>query len=215
MNMPYTRREHLADATVHGVGVTTGVVGALWLLVTVFGRGGPLLLAAMGIYGFGLLAMLGFSAAYNLVADPARREQLRTYDHAAIFVMIAGTYTPLALVALKPGDGLGLFAFMWAAALGGGALKLVWPRRFERLSIAAYLVLGWTFLWMWKPLIAAIPPTGIWLLLAGGALYTAGVGFHLARRMSYHNALWHALVLAAAACHYAVILRYVAMPAVG
>jgi len=204
MDIPYTRRERIADAVIHGVGVTAGIAGTLWLLVTAAGHGNPLLLTAMGIYGVGLIAMLSFSAAYNLTTDPVRRERLRTCDHAAIYVMIAGTYTPLALVALKPGDGIGLFAFMWVAALGGAAIKLLWPGRFERLSIVAYLVLGWTFVWMWKPLVAAIPAAGVWMLIAGGVLYTIGVGFHLAERLPYNNALWHVLVLAAA------ILRYVA-----
>jgi hemolysin III len=215
IDLVYTRGERIADAAIHAIGVTAGSVGAVGLLIVALRHGAAAMVIALGLYAFGLVAMLSLSAAYNLVTAPVLKERLRAADHAAIYVMIAGTYSPVAMVVLDPTHGWSLFAFMWSAAIGGAALKLVWPRRFERLSIVAYILLGWTFVWLWTPMHTAIAPTGLMLLGLGGVLYTAGVGFHLAHRLRYHNALWHAFVLAAAACHYAMILLYVAMPAVG
>jgi hemolysin III len=215
IDVVYSRGERIADATVHAVGVSAGLVGAIGLMIVAVNHGTPTMVAALGLYAFGLVAMLSLSAAYNLVNEPLLKERLRAADHAAIYVMIAGTYSPLALVALEPKHGWSLFIFMWSAAIGGAALKLIWPRRYERAAIAAYILLGWTFVWLWEPLTATLPPEGLKLLGIGAALYTMGVGFHLAERLPYHNALWHTFVLAAAATHYAAILLYVALPTVG
>ena len=170
MHTAYTPQERRADALIHAVGVTAGVVGALWLMVIAIPRGDPRLLTGLVLYAVGLVLMLSCSAAYNLVSAPTLRERLRAADHAAIFVMIAGTYSPLALVTLPPEDGIGLFAFMWTAALAGVALKLIWPRRFERLALVAYLGLGWTIVWTWRPMVAVMPTTGLELLVAGAVL---------------------------------------------
>ncbi len=151
--------------------------------------------------------MLGCSALYNLAATGSRKALLRRFDHAAIFMMIAGTYTPVALLAVGGASGRALLAVVWTGAAGGIALKLLAPRRFERVSVAAYLLLGWAGLAALDPLLAALPPRDLALLAGGGLLYSLGVAVHLSTGLPYHNALWHALVLAAAACHYAVVLR--------
>jgi hemolysin III len=154
--------------------------------------------------------MLGCSGLYNIAGEGPRKALLRRLDHAAIFGMIAGTYTPIGLLALGGAWGWGVLVVVWAGAAGGAAFKLVAPGRFGRASIAAYLLLGWAGLAALDPLLAALPPRDLALLAGGGLLYSLGVAVHLSTRLPYHTAIWHALVLAAAACHYAVVLRLAA-----
>lgn len=207
----YTPAERIADAVVHGLGLAFGLLACLTLAVIVVPKGDLRLLLAVTLYGLGLLAMLGCSALYNLARNPARREIFRRFDHAAIFVMIAGTYTPFTMIALGGAWGYGLLSFVWSVACAGVVLKLAWPRRFERLSLAAYLLLGWSIVVVLDPLLAAVSTTGIALLFAGGLLYSLGVVFHLWSRLPYQNAIWHAFVLAAAVCHFTAVVGEVAL----
>jgi hemolysin III len=206
----YSRGERAADAVVHVLGVSAALAAGAALAVTAPRPAGAHVVVALGPYAAGLLAMLGCSALYNMSGEGPRKALLRRLDHAAIFAMIAGTYTPVALLAVGGAWGRGLLAVVWAGAVGGAALKLVAPARFERASIAAYLLLGWAGLAALQPLLAALPPRDVALLVAGGLLYSLGVVVHLSTHLPYHNAIWHALVLAAAACHYAVVLRLAA-----
>ncbi len=202
----YSRPERIADAAVHLLGLAFGLAAAASLALAALPRADALLWLALGLYAAGLLAMLSCSALYNLTQAPNRKAMFRRLDHAAIFVMIAGSYTPFMLVALGGATGVGLLVFVWAVALCGVALKLFWPRRFDRLSVVAYLLLGWSILAVLEPLVAALSPAGLALIVGGGLLYSLGVVFHLWIRLPFHNAIWHALVLAAAACHFAAIL---------
>jgi hemolysin III len=202
----YSRGERIADTVVHVLGVGAALAACAVLAAAAPRSLGPRV--ALGLYAIGLVAMLGCSALYNLAGTGARKALLRRFDHAAIFAMIAGTYTPVALLAIGGAWGWGLLAVFWSGAAGGAALKLLTPpARFERASIAAYLLLGWAGLAALGPLLAALPARDLGLLAGGGLLYSLGVVVHLSTRLPYHNALWHALVLAAAACHYAVVLR--------
>ena len=159
------------------------------------------------IYAMGLLAMLGCSAAYNLAKDSPRRELLRRLDHAAIFLMIAGTYTAFTLTRLDGAWSIAMTLGIWACAAAGMATKLCRPRPFERASIIFYLLLGWAGLIAIKPLVIALDDATLVLLGIGGALYSIGVVFHLWRRLPFHTAVWPAFVLAAASCHYVAVLR--------
>ncbi len=200
------RRELIADGTVHAVGVTVGLVGAAMLvprIVAAPDTGGAV---ALGLYMLGLLAMLGCSAAYNMWPPSHVREWLRRFDHAAIFAMIAGTYSPLTFGHVAGSWSVRLGALVWCVALSGVAMKLFYPRRFERLSIGLYLALGWLGVLAIGPLVAALPLASSILLLIGGVIYSTGVIFHLWRGLRFQNAIWHGFVLAAAACHYAAIL---------
>tara|TARA_R110001606_G_scaffold384537_1_gene547514 strand:- start:152 stop:658 length:507 start_codon:yes stop_codon:yes gene_type:complete len=167
-------------------------------------------LAAAIVYGAGLLVSIGASAAYHLIAERRAREIARRCDRMAIYLLIAGTYTPFALVALGDRAGLGLLGTVWMVALAGSVLAWLRPRQFERTGIVLYLALGWIGLPLLDRLIAAVPAATVWLLAAGGMLYTAGVGFHLWHRLPGHNAVWHGFVLAAAACHYFAVLNTLA-----
>lgn len=208
----YTPSERLADLCVHVAGVGFGVVAVTALFVEALPQQGPLVVASLAIYAVGLLAMLVFSALYNLTREPGRKALFRRFDHAAIFVMIAGTYTPFVLVRLGGGWGIGLLFFVWLGALGGVVLKLAYPNRLERLSLGFYLLLGWVAMIGIKPLLAALPVYALVLLGVGGAFYSIGVLFHLSHRLPYHNAIWHAFVLVAAVCHYAAVFGAVALP---
>jgi hemolysin III len=210
MTHPVDRdRERLADRRLHAIGLAAGIVGTIVLLVLVTARRDALALAGVAPYVAGLLAMLACSASYNRSPPSRRKELLRRLDHAAIFVMIAGTYTPFTLVRL--GDrGAGLLLFVWSAAAAGAAMKLLYPRSLEGLSVVLYLALGWSGLAAIDALLSALMGSTIVLLAAGGVLYSLGVVFHLLRRLPYHNVVWHAAVLAAAACHYVAVVSEVA-----
>lgn len=197
-----------ADACIHVVGVTAALV-ACAALAAVLPRGGRTI-GPVVLYAVGLLAMLGCSAAYNLASEGRGKRVLRRLDHAAIFLMIAGTYSPVALLGIGGDWGAGLAAVVWTGALAGAALKLVWPGRFERLAIGAYLLLGWAGLVAIAPLRVGLPAADLALLGGGGLLYSLGVLAHLSTRLPYQNAIWHGFVLAGAACHFVVVLRLAA-----
>ncbi|MBY0510581.1 MAG: hemolysin III family protein [Rhodospirillaceae bacterium] len=198
--------ERKADAAIHGVGVAFGIVAVAALAVLAIDHVRTRDLVSLGLYAFGLFAMLTCSALYNLARNGRHADMLRRVDHAVIYVMIAGTYSPIAVMAVGGARGGALFAFVWVTALVGAALKLLLPHRFERLSLVLWLALGWTVLAVIQPLRESMAPTGLLLLGAGCLLYSIGVIFHLWRRLPYHNAIWHGFVLAAAACHYMAVV---------
>jgi hemolysin III len=177
------------------------------LLAAVAADGDALATATAGVYGASLVALLTVSGVYNLLSDRRRKEKLRPYDHAAIFILIAGTYTPFSLVTIGGTLGRVLCASVWLAALAGAALKILRRRRHERLFVAVYVALGWAGVPMTGILMVALPASAFVLLAAGGILYTVGVAFHLSERLPYGTALWHGFVLIAAACHYVAVLE--------
>jgi hemolysin III len=203
----YGRGERIADRCVHYAGLVASVIGAAVLIVAAAERERALTIVSVAIYGAGLLGMIGASALYNLAAPSRRKELLRRLDHAAIFLMIAGTYTPFTLVRMGGGWGHGIAIFVWLVAVAGMALKLLYPRRLEGLSILLYLALGWAILVGLRPLFDAVPLPAIVMLGIGGVLYSVGVVFHLWRRLPYHNAIWHGFVLGATACQWVAVLE--------
>jgi hemolysin III len=197
-----TRAEVLADAVVHGAGIAGAGTAAVLLLGAVTATGDATAVAAAAIYAAALIAMPWVSAAYNLSPPNRWRHLLRRLDHATIFVMIAGTYTPFGLVALGGALGHALFALVWLAAVGGAILKLWHPSWLDtRRSVALYLALGWCALPALGPLAATLGPQTLALVGLGGVLYSVGVIFHLWTTLPFHNAIWHAFVFVAAGCH--------------
>lgn len=194
-----------ADNSVHAVSLIFCLPATVLLLYRTGGTGNGLAAAAATAYGFGMLAMFGFSAAYHLVSRPPWKDRLRVCDHAAIFLMIAGTYTPLAIFAIGGVLGWGLLALVWLMAAAGILLKVLAPRRWESASVAYYLALGWVGLPAAGMLLESLSLSALMLLGAGGLLYTVGVGFHVWERLRFQNALWHGCVLAAAGCHYLAV----------
>jgi hemolysin III len=207
----HTRPERVADAVIHGLGLALAAVATVVLLGTALPSGDGPRLAGLGIYAAGLLAMLACSALYNLTSQAARKALYQRFDHAAIFAMIAGSYTPFALVPIGGAWGLGLLAFVWTVAAAGILVSVLDLRRPEALLTGAYLLLGWSILVAIRPLVAAVSTTGLALLVAGGVLYSVGTVFHHWRSLPFQNPIWHGFVVAAAACHYVAILREVAI----
>ncbi len=204
-----TAAERRVDAVVLGLGLVAAIIGCI-AVGAILPADMPLgAVVALGFYGAALVAMLAFALSYNMARGARARSILRRLDHAAIFLMIAGTYTPFALVAIGGNWGWTLIGFVWAGALAGMVLKLAWPHRFERASIVAYLVLGWAVLGAVPPLLEHVPTGALVLLGIGGLLYSAGVAFHVTRRMPFQNEAWHACVVAAAACHFAAVVMAV------
>jgi hemolysin III len=203
----YTRAELLADGCVHVTGVAFSLVAGAAMLTLAAHMLPAAFTAGLGVYAFGLIAVFACSAAYNM-ASPARpglKAILRRFDHAAIYLKIAGTYTPLAL---KMGNvrGIALLGGVWAITAFGATAKLFWPGHLARTSYVLYLVQGWAVLGALDALLPAVSSRALILLLLGGCLYTVGVIFHLWERLRFHNAIWHGLVLAGSICHFAAII---------
>jgi hemolysin III len=205
----YSVSEHRADVAAHIVGVACGVAGTIALMLTA-APGGLLVVTGALLYAIGLVAMLSFSAAYNLCPPSPTKEWLRRLDHAAIFVMIAGTVTPFVMNRVGGPWGFGVLAGVWTVAVFGVAMKLLFPRRWELLSIALYVGLGLSIFVVGEQLTRVISPTSLWLLVAGCVIYLAGIVFHLWERLPFQNAVWHWLVLLAAALHYGAVIHEVA-----
>jgi hemolysin III len=200
----YDRAELVADAVVHAAGLLFGIAGAVVIGVIAL-RGERQGAAPFLVYAAGLLAMLATSAAYNIWPVSPMKWVLRRVDHSAIYLLIAGTYTPF-LALMKSGLAGALNVALWASAGLGIALKLLLPGRFDVISIALYLLLGWSGVVLYQSFAAAIPRESIYLLWIGGALYSIGIVFHAWERLRFQNAIWHGFVLLAAICHYAAVL---------
>jgi hemolysin III len=202
----YSKQEIAADAIIHALGVVAGLIGAVFLISVAAMQGSTATLLAILIYGIGLVSMLTFSAAYNLHPPGKRRLFLRRLDHAAIFLMIAGTYTPFTTLHLTGAWSIGITTFIWVMAVAGMTAKIAFPHRFEKLSLYAYLAMGWVGLVAFQPLLASLPMWTFILIGVGGVLYSAGTAFHVWESLPFQNAIWHGFVLAASACHYAAVL---------
>lgn len=206
---PPTPREYAADGAIHAIGILAAIIGVAVLFTLIARNSGWVELVSASIYGAGLLGMLGCSAIYNLGWQSPRRDLFRRCDQAAIFLMIAGTYTPLTVVGLEGPWEIGLIVFVWAVALAGFLMKLFLPRGLEGVSLAIYLGLGWAAIVAIKPLLDAFSASVMILIVLGGVLYSLGMVFHIWRKLPYQNAIWHSFVLAAAAVHYTAILDVV------
>ncbi|MGR3364383.1 MAG: PAQR family membrane homeostasis protein TrhA [Maritimibacter harenae] len=200
-----TLAEHIADGVLHVIGVVAAVTGASVLLTWAALSIDGVHVAALVPYAVGLIATFAFSAAYNMTLHAPIRAVLRRFDHAAIYLMIAGTYTPVALIGVGGGYGIALAVASWSIALVGVLLKVVWFDRIEKLGFWLYIAQGWLCLAAAGPLVAALPLAALILLVIGGVVYTVGtIFFHKA--LPFARAIWHGHVLAAAATHYAAVL---------
>jgi hemolysin III len=209
---PQSAAELAADKLIHVVGVSASVPAALALITFSIQSGDPLKLTAILLYAAGLIAMLSCSAAYNLVREHWCRPALRRCDHAAIFAMIAGSYTPFTLLSWSDAWSIGLTAIIWALALIGMGLKF-WaaPRNLRTLTVAPYLLLGWIGLSAIFPLLTTLGPQTFSMIVLGGLFYSVGVLFHMWDSLPFQNAIWHGFVLAGATTHYIAILNGVVL----
>src|ERR671935_1918217 len=201
----YDRAEIIADGVVHALGVCLGLIGAVVIVVIVV-KSERIEVAPILVYVIALVTMLGLSAAYNMwPVSPAKWVLLR-FDHSAIYLLIAGTYTPFLAQMKSVLASVGLGVGVWLSALIGIALKIALPGRFDRLAVALCLLLGWSGVIAYDSLASALPSASLWLLAIGGILYSVGALFHVWRGLRFHNAIWHGFVLIAASCHYSAVL---------
>ena len=201
----YTRGEEIANALTHGLGIVLGVVGLSVLVWFACTRGTATHVVSCAIFGISLICLYTASTLYHAVRHARTKEILRVFDHSAILLLIAGTYTPLTLVSLRGPWGWSLFGAIWGLAVLGLVLELTVRKRFPLILVGLYVVMGWAAVVAIRPLVAALPPEGLKLLFAGGMSYTVGVAFYLSRRMRYHHALWHLFVLAGSGLHFFAI----------
>ena len=201
----YSRAELIADGVVHAVGILLAIAAGSALLSLAIFHAGPGEYAAAIFYVMSLLTVLSVSLAYNLWPLTPVKWVLRRFDHAAIYLLIAATYTPL-LVQLGQ-DAWPMIALVWSAAFAGIAIKLFLPGRFDRLAIVFYLAIGWSGVVVAGPLVETLPSATIALILAGGVVYSSGVLFFIWHRLRYQNAVWHGFVVTGAGLHCAAIFN--------
>ena len=205
----YDRVEIIADGVVHAVGIVFGIIAATVLVVLTAVYASTLDIVAVSIYVAGLLSMLVLSATYNLWPVSRTKWLLRRFDHSAIYVLIAATYTPFIMELGDSVMALALLIGVWCVATFGIVLKLRWPGRFDKLAVGLYLALGWSGMMLYDSVVGSLPKVALWFVLAGGALYSLGVIFHSWRRLRFQNVIWHSFVLLGAACHYTAVMDLV------
>jgi hemolysin III len=206
----YSLGEEIAHAVTHGVGCLLALAGLVVLVVQALGRGETWDVVSASIYGATLVLLYLASTLYHAVTVGRAKQVLQRIDHAAIYLLIAGTYTPLCLGPLRGPWGWSLFAVVWILGLAGAAVDVATARRFRWLSITVYLLMGWLAVTALGPLLSALDrPTLLWIGL-GGAFYTGGVAFYLWRRLPWHHAIWHVFVLLGSASHWVAIQRALA-----
>ncbi|MBN9669561.1 PAQR family membrane homeostasis protein TrhA [Roseibium aggregatum] len=208
---PQTLAEFIADGAIHVVGICLGLTASVILAVALWNAEDPARQLLVTIYAACLMTMLICSALYNMLARDHKTGILRRLDHAAIFLMIAGTYTPLAGIIIGGWTGGILLAVVWTGALTGAIVKLAHLQGLERLTVPIYLGLGWLVVFAVNPLIENTSSFGFFMILAGGLLYTVGTVFYAWKRLPFQNAIWHAFVLAAAVCHFGAVFHDVAL----
>ena len=206
---PYSLGEEVANAVTHGIGVGLGIAALVVLVVQAAQLKDPWRVVAFAIYGATLVALYLASTLYHSIPHAATKRVLQRLDHAAIYLFIAGSYTPLLLVSLRGALGWTFFGIVWGVALIGCALEFVADRRWRRASLGLYLALGWVSVLMFQKIWAAFSAGGVALLVAGGATYTAGVVFYVWKRLPYSHAVWHVFVLGGSICHFLLFLVHV------
>jgi hemolysin III len=202
-------REELASALTHGFGLVASAAGAAVLVAASILRGDVWSIVSSAVFGATLVLLYAASTLYHAARDSRTRARLQVFDHCAIYLLIAGTYTPFTLIGLRGGWGWGLFSVVWVLAVAGVIFKLFFTGRFPRLSTALYLGMGWMVLVAAGPMLENVPVGTLLWLAAGGLAYTAGTIFYHARRIPYAHAIWHLFVLAGSICHYVAVAHEV------
>ncbi|MEZ9571418.1 hemolysin III family protein [Vibrio splendidus] len=206
----YSDIEERANAITHGLGVVLGVVGLILLLIRAFDYQADMLtVASMAVYGSSIILLFLASTLYHSITTEKTKCLLKTLDHCAIYLLIAGSYTPFLLVGLRTPLAMGLMAVIWGIALVGIIMKIAFVYRFKRLSLFIYLAMGWLSLIVVYQLAMNIDIGGLVLLAVGGVIYSLGVIFYVAKRIPYNHAIWHLFVLAGCACHFFAIYLFV------
>lgn len=198
-------KEELANSVSHGLGVVFGLVGIPMLIATAISTGHWAAIVGSIVYSISFLMVFLFSTLYHGTRQPRRKQLFKILDHISIYFLIAGSYTPFVLMYVYNGTGLVMLSVLWGLTLVGTIMKIWFTGRFNILSTAIYLIMGWMLVFAGKTFFASLPMPIIILIAVGGALYTLGVIFYLWERFRYHHAVWHIFVLAAGICHFAAV----------
>lgn len=211
MRLPDSREE-IANVITHGAGAVASLVGGAVLLTVAALQGDGWKVASSAVFGATLVLLYAASTFYHAARTPAMKARLKVLDHCAIYLLIAGSYTPFALVGLRGGWGWSLFAVAWTLAAAGTVFKLFYIDRFPRLSTATYIGMGWLAVVAIVPMVQRLSPATLAWMVAGGVTYTVGTVFYHSRRIRYAHAIWHLFVIGGSACHFAAVLTQMLPP---
>jgi hemolysin III len=202
-------RDEIASALTHGLGAAVALAGGAVLITLAAIHGDGWQLAGAIVFGIALLLLYTASTLYHAIQHPVAKGRLKVFDHCAIYLLIAGTYTPFTLVGLRGPWGWGLFAAIWTLAVAGVVFKLFYTGRFKRLSTLVYVAMGWLVLVAFRPMLSSLDGWTIGWLLAGGAFYTLGTFFYHRETLPYAHAIWHLFVIGGSVCHYVAVMAQV------
>ena len=203
-------REELANSLTHGLGLLLSIAGLVVLVVFASMDGDAMRIVTFSIFGASMVVLYAASTVYHSVRRPKLKEFMRFVDHSAIYLLIAGTYTPFLLLNMRDSVGWAMFGIIWAIALFGIGLKTIRMSNNPWVSAASYVALGWICVLVLKPAMEAINPGGLWMLLAGGLAYTGGVIFYALERLPYNHAIWHGFVMAGTTLHFFAVFFHAA-----
>lgn len=209
-NLPrYTKGEEIANSVTHGIGLLLAIAGLAVLTAFSMRHSDTWHMVSCVVFATTMILQYTFSTLYHSIQLPRTKSIMRILDHSAIFLLIAGTYTPFMLVNLRGAWGWALFTVVWTLAILGILFQVSLLKRWQGVSLAIYIGMGWVIIVAFKPMLAAVATGGLILLLGGGLAYTLGVGFYLRKSLRYHHAIWHAFVLAGSILHFFAVLFYV------
>ena len=209
MPASYSSKEEAANTLTHLFGALLSVAALIALLVPSVQQADPWRIISFSIYGSSMFLLFLASSAYHYAVAPQLKARLKTLDHCAIFLLIAGTYTPLLLVEMRGPLGWTIFAIVWTMAVVGILAKLYWAERFKKISLFFYLTMGWLIVFSGDELLGKLSSDALYWLIGGGLSYSIGAIFYANKRIPYNHAIWHLFVLAGSACHFVTIYKYV------
>ncbi len=201
--------EEIWHAVTHGVGLVLSIAGLTILVAYATLQGSTLSIISSAIFGTTLIVMYGSSTLYHAITHTKIKKIFQQFDHASIYFLIAGTYTPITLLTLGGAWGWSIFSVVWSAAIVGIFLKFAYPGRFEKLSLLLYLLMGWIIIIATEPLLSNMKSGGLWLLLSGGLSYTIGIIFYVWDKLTFNHAIWHLFVLGGSILHFFMVLIYI------
>jgi hemolysin III len=207
---PFTFGEELFHSVTHGIGTGLSIAGLVLLVVLAVLNGDIYQIVSFSIFGASLVILYLSSTLYHGLQQPRAKQIFKIFDHSAIYLLIAGTYTPFLLIALRGMAGWTLLIIVWGIALIGITLKIFFIERFQILSVVSYLLMGWLCVFVFNEMLVSIPIGGLIWLAAGGVLYTVGVLFYSLQKIPYMHAIWHFFVLGGSICHYFAVLLFLA-----
>lgn len=205
----YTKKEEVFNAITHGIGVLLSIVALVFLIIFSAQQGSASLMVISIIYGISMLLLYVASTLVHSFPEGKAKDLFEIFDHSAIYIFIAGTYTPIMLLVIQGTLGWTLLGVVWGVAVIGVIFKAFFVKKFLYLSTILYVAMGWMIVLAWGPLTATMPAAGIQLLIAGGLLYTFGAIFYVWRGFPFHHAVWHLFVLAGSVAHFFVVLFYI------